>query len=410
MPVGSGHDAPGARGGTRPHGGPAGSPRGGTRRARRRGGDRRADRRAARASIGKRGRTVRRLWPVLVAALLAAGCAAGGAEGPGGSEPEAAPASRGPSPVRVRVVRLEPGPFVEFLRLTGTTEPWTEVQVSSELGGTVREVGFDEGDEVRAGQVLARIGDDLAQARLDRARAELTDAESDYGKIVELVRRKAVPEQELTAATARRDRAAATVREAELLLERAVLRAPISGVAVERLVEPGEVVPPGAPITRILKIDPLKVELAVPDTELGWLRRGAPATVSVDAYPDREFPAKIHFIAPDADRDSRSFRVELELPNPNGRLKPGMTVRARLEKRRVEDAIVVPMDALLTRREGPVAYVVEECRAVRRKVRLEATEGGKALVGDGLVEGDLLVIEGQDELTPGRPVRTESCP
>jgi membrane fusion protein (multidrug efflux system) len=311
--------------------------------------------------------------------------------------------------VEVEVREIVPALFLEHLELTGTLEAHEEVQITAENGGAIREIRFEKGDRVKKGDLLCRVGDDLAEARLDQAVAELMAAEANFLKVTKLFERQAVPQQDLVAATAQRDRLKAALRERELILERARLKAPIDGIVLDRPVETGEVIPAGARVTTLQSMDRLKAATAVPDTEIRWLKRGSRGLLRVDAWPERSFPVSISFVSPAADPDSRSFPVELALDNTEGALRPGMVARIQLQRRLVEDAIAVPLDALITRVEGPAAYVVEECVAVLRYVRIGATEGNTVLVEDGLQPGDLLVVAGQRDLVNGQEVRTGDC-
>ncbi len=121
-----------------------------------------------------------------------------------------------PPPVNVSVSKLKPATLRDEVQLAGRLEPWVEVQVSTELGGTVQEIGFDKGRAVRKGQVLARIGTDLLEAALAEVEAELQHAESEFNKTTELFSRQAVPRQNLTSATSNYRRAEARVKQAKL--------------------------------------------------------------------------------------------------------------------------------------------------------------------------------------------------
>jgi membrane fusion protein (multidrug efflux system) len=320
-------------------------------------------------------------------------------------------AAAGARALRVETIEIEPSPFTDLIEVTAVLEPWSEVTVSTELGGLVREVEFEKGERVREGAVLARIGDDLARARLEQAQADLMAAEANYKKVSQLAERQAVPQQDLVAATSRRDLSRAQVREAELMLERSILRAPIAGVVVDRDIDPGEFVAPGTPIAQIQQTDRLEAKASVPDTEVAWLERGREGTLRVDAWPDRVFPAELRYLAPAADPESRTFTLEFAVPNPEGRLRPGLVGRVAIVRRKVEQGVVVPLDAIVTREEGTVAYVVTgECRAEQRLVEIATTEGDRALVDDGLAVGERLVVAGQRDLRDGQPVVTEWCP
>jgi len=339
------------------------------------------------------------LIPVGALLWILSGCGAGGpAEDPSGEVSSDLP------PVNVSTVELEPTSFTENLVLAGRIEPWVQVDISTELGGTVEEVSFEKGQYVRAGQVLTRIGSDLRAAELEAAEADLMDAEANFNKTSNLLERQAVTRQELVSATSRYKMAQARAEQAKIRLERSILKAPIRGVAISRHVEPGEVVLPGAAITTLHRVDRLKVVTGVPENDISFFKVNGEATVTVDAYPGREFQGKIHYLGPAATEKNRSFPVEIELANEANELRPGMIARVSLVKNNYPEAIVVRRDALLERDEGSVVFVVENGRASQREVVTGASEANQVVVVVGLSAGDELIVTGQRNLVDGQPV------
>ncbi len=273
----------------------------------------------------------------------------------------------------------------------------------------MREVGFEKGQRVARGTLLARVGDDMAEAQLAQAKADLIAAEANYTKISKLFERQAVPQQDLIAATSRRDRNVALVRESELRLERALIHAPIAGELVDDPVEVGEVIAPATRVATIQQVNRLKIEAGVPDTEIAWLEKGRAASVSVDAWEGRSFPAKVRFIAPIADAELRTFKVELELDNADRALRPGMVARVSLIKRHYDAATVIPLDAAVTREDGEFIFLLEECVAHERRVEFAAREGELGLLRETLPSGTWLVVDGHRNLVEGQRVAWEGC-
>jgi membrane fusion protein (multidrug efflux system) len=347
-------------------------------------------------------REQRLLLTLLAAALLGWSCA----EAP---EPAPEEATTEAPPVNVSVATVEPSVLKDELALAGRLEPWVEVLVSTELGGTVREVGFDKGRNVQKGQVLARIGTDLFEAALAEAEAELVAAEANFNKTRELFERQAVPRQELVAATSSYKSAEARVRQAKLRVERSILEAPIGGVAVTREIEPGEVVSPGALVTTIHQVSHLKASVGIPENDIAYFELGADARIAVDAYPDREFRGKIHFLAPAATGVNRTFPAEITIDNRDGELRPGMIVRVALVRRVYENAIVVPRDAVLERDTGTVLFVVKGDKAELRKVATGPSERSRIVILDGLAAGEELIVGGHRNLVDGQRVRVVSA-
>lgn len=340
--------------------------------------------------------------PVLLGILaVAPGCGSDEARSEG-ARPDA-DSKKAPA-VSVEVTELKPQNLVERVELSGELEPWVHVSVSAELGGTVELVGFREGAHVRKGQVLARVGTDLFEAALAEARARLDGAQALHAKTEQLFKREHVPRQELIAATSTLHAAEAQVRQAELRLERSIIEAPISGVALSRELEPGEVVSPGAAITELYRVDRLKAVAGVPENDIAAFRVGGEATIEVDAFPGRIFEGRIHLIGVAARGPSRTFPTEIAIDNRQGELKPGMIARVALVKSKLEGVIVLERDVLQDRDAGPVAVVADGGVARVREVILGASEGNRVVVEKGLEFGELLIVTGQRGLIDGQAV------
>jgi membrane fusion protein (multidrug efflux system) len=306
--------------------------------------------------------------------------------------------------VNVAVDQIEPSSLTERIELSGRLEPWVEVRIASELGGRVEQVGFEKGAMVRQGQVLARVGTDLHRAALQEAEALLAGAEATYNRATQLVERQAIPKQNAIDATSAYEAAKARVEQSRLRLERSIVRAPVSGVAITRDVEPGEVVSPGAPVTMIHRLDRLKASVGIPESDIAIFEVGGAATVRVDAWPDRAFEGRIHFLAPSAAGSTRTFPAEIAIENQDGALRPGMIARVSLVRRTHESAVVIPRDVVQERDEGTVAVVADGDVARVRKLSLGASEGERVLVNDGLAPGDWLIVTGQRGLIDGQRI------
>jgi membrane fusion protein (multidrug efflux system) len=333
-----------------------------------------------------------------VVASVLAGCS-------GGPEEVAADVAPEAPPTNVSVQKIEPATLRDVLELAGRLEPWVEVNVSTELGGTVQEIGFEKGRHVSKGQVLARVGADLFEASLAEAEAGLVAAEANFQKTKELFDRQAVPRQELVAATSTFKQAEARVAQAKLRVERSIIESPVSGVAISREIEAGEVVPPGSLLTVIHDVSRLKATAGVPENDVSHFHVGSEAALEVDAYPGREFAGRIHFLGLAATGQNRSFPVEIEIDNRKGELRPGMIVRISLTRRVYESAVVVPRDAVLERDSGDVIFALKDDRVELRKVTTGPSERGHIVLLDGLSPGETLVVAGHRNLVDGQKVR-----
>lgn len=263
---------------------------------------------------------------------------------------------------------------------TGTVQPTNEVDVSSELSGTIRAVAADYNDHVVAGQVLAKLDTGKLQATLDHARATLAsqqamvaqaaatlaETQSAYNRIAELAKRGSGTDQDLQTAsaalaraTAALDMATADVRVAEAdlsldqaNLDKAAITAPIDGIVLARNVEVGQIVASSlqAPVLFTLAADLRQMDLnvAIDEADIGKVAVGNRADFTVEAYPDRRFPARIAQVryAPQTINGVVTYQAVLAIDNTDLALRPGMTATAEITVAEVAQALVVPNAAL----------------------------------------------------------------
>lgn len=341
--------------------------------------------------------------PILAASLLAVAAAGCGGEESGFAEE--LPAPEEDLRPTVAAATIATSTLTDILEISGRLEPRAEVVISSEGGGTVEEVLFDKGDRVAEGQLLARINTDLLRAALLEEEADLFGAQAEFDRARQLVEREAVPAERLTSAEAELKGAEARTEAARLRFARSEVRSPAAGVIVSRDLEPGEVLAAGSQVAVLHDTSSLKATVGIPETDIAWFRVGAAATVTLDAYPDRIVEGRITWIAPNASQPGRNFLTEIEVPNAGGSLRSGLIVRARLERRVFEDAVVISRDALVERDGTLYAFLLEGGEVAIREVTLGPDEGDQVVVTDGLDAGELLLVAGHRNLIAGEAVR-----
>jgi RND family efflux transporter MFP subunit len=186
------------------------------------------------------------------------------------------------------------------------------------------------------------------------------------------------------------------------------IRSPISGAVVERTVEIGQAVAPGVQLLRIVDQPYVKADIDLPEGDIGRVAIGATAMITVDAYPGKEFPGKVVSINPMVDRQTRTFRVRIQVPNQQGKLMDGMFARVRLSVGK-HRGLAVPRDALshLPGSGTYYVFVVEGKKAVKRAVEIGAVNDQWAEVMTGLVEGDKVVVSQTGRLRSGMDVTVQ---
>lgn len=352
----------------------------------------------------------RQAWGVAGAvamALLAAGCSGDAEAGGSGEEAAAEGYSR---IINVEVRTVEPVTFTEVIRLTGTVQANRDVVVSAEESGVIRRLFVEKGQAVATGQPIAKVDDGILLSQVEQARAEAALATETWERRRRLWEEDHVgSELAYLEARSAAEQARARLRTLEQRLERTTVRAPISGILDDRLVEVGTMVSPGTPVGRIVDLNPVKVRGGVPERYATDVEVGSPATATFEVLGGQTYEGEISFVGAAVDRANRTFPVELVIPNPGRAVKPEMVANVALVRRVLEAALVVPQEALVRIEDGFQVFVVEERDdervAVARVVSVGPSQGNRAVIESGLEAGDRLIVVGQQQVATGDRVR-----
>jgi RND family efflux transporter MFP subunit len=305
--------------------------------------------------------------------------------------------------IPVRVTPVVRRPIAQFLETNGTVESDNDVALVARTSGPIVELKVEEGMRVERGQLLARIDADEIRARLELAKINLGESE------LALDRAKAQYENEILSrelydqAAAKAEASRAQVRETEVQLAYTDIQAPFSGMIVERFVRAAQYVQNGTQLFRIASFDPLQCPIQVPEKDLARLEVGQPAYLTVEAFEEERFPARVLRVAPVVDSATGTVKVTLEVET-RGKLRPGMFASVFLQTDSHDDALVIPKGALVLESIGDTVYVKVGDTAERREVRLGFDEGDFVEVLAGLQEGEPVVVLGQDSLANGTPI------
>jgi membrane fusion protein, multidrug efflux system len=340
---------------------------------------------------------------VLVAALtgiVAAGC--GEADGMEAGRPDAEDRVR---TVNVEVAAVVPQDFVHTVRIVGTVEADRDVVISAEEGGTIRQMLVRQGDRVRPGQPLFRLDAGVLQAQLEQAVSQALLAEETWERQRRLWEEDQIgTEMAYLQAKYNAQTARAQAQVLKERVDRTTIRAPIAGILEERLVEVGAMVSPGTPVARILDVDRVKVVGGVPERYGGQVRRGGEVTVTLEPVAG-EFVGEIDHVGAAVDRSSRTFTIEVEVPNAGHALKPGMVANVEIARERRAESLVVPRHAVLRLEGGYSVFVAVPhgtgWRAESRPVVPGAAHGGGVVIEQGLAAGERVVVVGQQRVAHG---------
>lgn len=361
---------------------------------------------------------------LLIAVVAALGWLVFGQPGGQGSPDE----RRGRSqPAPVEVAEIERGPIELRRTFSGTLEAQAKFVVAPKVSGRIERLAVDLADIVIRGQVVAELDDDeyvqaVAQARADLevARANLAEAGSaleianrDLERVETLRKRGVASEAQLDAGRANQlakqvqlEVAEAQMTRAEASLETANIRLGYTRitadwtngddrrVVAERYVDQGETVSANTPLLLIVELDPITGVIFVTEKDYARMKPGQQVVLTTDAFPGEEFPGEIDRIAPVFRQATRQARVELTVKNPEQRLKPGMFIRTTVVLDRMDEAVVVPEQALSTRGDRTGIFVLSEDgeTVAWREVKVGIRDGGRVQVeGEGL-SGRVVVL------------------
>lgn len=334
---------------------------------------------------------------VLLAAVVLAGCGGGG----DAAEPTAEPEVRS---ARVRTEMPVSRDVDDVVTLSADLEPQRRAVLASEVAGTVERMPVDEGDRVATGDLVAAVDTRALEQRAAEAEALYRQAEADYARADALYEKRSITKQQVLDALTTRDVAEARLATARLDLEKSRIRAPWGGRIAQKRVEVGDYTVPGQPVVELVQVNPLKVVAPAPASDVPYLEEGRPVTIRVDAVPGEAFQGRIVRLGAELDPASRTLGVEAEIPNPDGRLRPGMLARMEVSRQTLEGAVLVPLEAVVDLGERRALFVVVDGKARRRIVELGPVIGERVVVLSGLEPGEPVIVEGEQRVADGQPV------
>ncbi|MDX1504305.1 MAG: efflux RND transporter periplasmic adaptor subunit [Spongiibacter sp.] len=306
-------------------------------------------------------------------------------------------------PAAVKTLPLAPRKLEERIPALGTLLARESVLITSTVSEKVAALHFNEGEQVKRGDLLATLEQAEEQAQLRSARADLAEQEREVKRLQGLIASQVTARNEYDQRVSNRERAHARIAEVEAKIAERTLRAPFDGTTGLRNLSPGALVSAGDSITTLDDLSVMRMDLQVPSLLLSALSVGQKITAFSEAL-DREFSAEVTAINPRIDPVSRSVTVRARLDNPERLLKPGMLMRLSLLKEQRE-AIIIPEQALESAQDSHYVWLVnDEGKAEKRQVTPGFRRAGELEIVSGLNPGEQLITEGFLMLRPGSPV------
>jgi RND family efflux transporter MFP subunit len=365
-------------------------------------------------------------------------------------------ASTAPVAIETAAVPATEQPLARFIRATGSLMAEEQADVAAETAGRVVAAPIERGSAVAQGAELIRLSQVETDAQLREAQANAAQIEarlgiangatfdvnavpevqnakasydlmqSEFNRIKSLLDQHVVSQSEYdqrrTQAEAARQQFEAAKNGASqqyqaLLGSRArvalaqkafadtVVRAPFNGAVAERLVSVGDYVNRGMKVAVVVRTNPLRVKLTVPEQFISVVAIGQPVNFEVDAYPGRSFEGKVQYVSPSLQADQRALTIEAVVPNPKGELKPGLFTTARIEQQTRTPGVLVPVSAVQTTAGTSRVFVVNADRAEERIVTIGQTLGNQIEIAKGLKAGERVATKNVGQLADGLLVK-----
>ena len=305
----------------------------------------------------------------------------------------------------------KPQRWSESSESVGTLVAVNGTDVTTESGGVVRAIEFTAGQPVAAGSVLVRLNTANEEATLKALETSAKLAETQAQRWQQLGKDKLVSLDEVQQRTAAAAAARAQVEAQRALIAQKTIRAPFAGRLGIRKVNLGQFVSPGDAIVSLQQLDPIYLDFSLPEQMIGQLKQGDSVRATVDALPGQAFEGKVTAVEPQVDPNTRNFKAQATLRNPDGALRPGSFAKVGFDLGGEREVVVIPQTAVSFNPYGNAVFVIGK---VKRKAG-ETDMQGKPLTGDKLVvtqrfiktgatRGDLIAVV--DGLKPGEQVVT----
>ena len=300
--------------------------------------------------------------------------------------------------IPVEISQVSRGNISAYYANTATLEAEQEALVVSKVRGIVNEIYVEEGDQVQAGQTIAKIEDEQYRIELARAEATLNRLENEFNRNKQLFERELVAAETFQNAQYEYESQKAAYDLAKLNLEYTTIQSPISGVVSERFVKKGNMVGTDQEVFHVTDFSPLQAILHIPEHEMAKIRKGQRAELKVDALPNEIFAGHVERISPVVDSETGTFKVTVYVDETKNILRPGMFGRVKIVYDTRENTRMIPKSAIMSEDLAQSVFVVKDSLAFKKAIQTGYTNGTNIEVLEGLDDGEIVVTIGQGSL------------
>jgi len=307
-------------------------------------------------------------------------------------------------PVNVVVLDIIPSSIYDRIDLPAQVEPWVELKIMSEVSGRAVNVAVEEGSHVTKGDLIAQLDSRDYENQLASEKAEYELAKLNLERNRNLHAEQLISQAQLDQAIAKVNTIEASVKNADLKVERAAIRAPISGLVNHLDVKEGLFMDDHDPVGIILDNSRVKVTVGIPEADVNEIKKLSHFDVTIEALGNRTLKGRKHFLSQSPESLAHLYKLEIEVDNRNGAILPGMFARVNIVKREVKNSFSVPLYSVISRNDEQYIYVEKDGIAHVRMVKTGILEGWKIEINKGLSKGDRVIVVGHRNVDEGQKV------
>ena len=320
-------------------------------------------------------------------------------------DPQTTRASTATAAIPVVVMVTKEQRLENNLAITGSVMANESVNLNPEQAGKITRIAFKEGEFVKKGQPLVYFNDEEVRAQLERLNYTKKLYEQSESRQRKLLEREAISQEEYDIALNQLNTNLADIKVVEAQIAKSVIRAPFSGVVGLRQVSEGSYVSPSDQIATLVNIDPVKIEFSVPERYANEVNVGGQITFTRNEGGGERRTGKVYAVEPAINLETRTLTMRAISENDDRRLLPGMFVRIKLMLNVNENSIMVPAQSLIPEMDGYKVFIVQDGKAVEKRVNTGMRTEDRVEVTDGLAPGDSILTTGILQVKNGSPVR-----
>jgi membrane fusion protein (multidrug efflux system) len=307
----------------------------------------------------------------------------------------------------VKVMEVKPEQLTEWIDLPASVEAYLSAEVPAEVSGRIDWIGPKEGSTVSKGAPIMRIDQRTFQSEVDEAQASYDLASNECKRFEELYHEGIISSERLDQCKANVTTNFAKLEVVKVQLEKATVRSPIDGVLNKLDFDEGEFVRQGDKVADLVVINPVKVVAKVPEKDISYIHSGGKVDVLFGMSDEKNYRGTVSYISVVGDPATRTYEVEITVPNPSLEILPAMIARVQIVRQQISNAVSIPLFSVIPKGDFKAIFVEKGGRAEERLIKLGVLQENRVQVLEGLQPRERLIVEGHRELSDGEAVRVQ---